>query len=199
MWHPFRTEEYLLTTPLSVEACRARLRARLHARPREQRGAVARGASADPLAGEVSTYAFALRKSIPYNNGFQTEARGQFRAVPGGTQVRVTLALPLLTRVSLMVGLLLLLVVALASLTVAAHGLRTTGHADWSGVLIAPFLGVSLLVFGSIYRLLARGDRAFLLRLLHEELAPQEPQETMPASRRERPRLPDDAHPLSMS
>src|SRR3954469_16629121 len=92
MWNPFRTEEHDFTTRLSIGDCRARLRVLLDP-GFDVKAFTAPSLTSEPrrFAGEVSTFAFVLRRHIAYNNGMQVEARGALHVLPAGTLVHVRL------------------------------------------------------------------------------------------------------------
>src|SRR6266581_4459699 len=84
MWNPFARETRVLTSSLSLEACRDRLRA--------DAGSLWNPFAAwgHPVRGRVTDRGFWIVKTIHYRNSFQTEARGRWTPEGSGTRIEVS-------------------------------------------------------------------------------------------------------------
>jgi hypothetical protein len=156
---------HVLSTRLMPADCEQRIRACAASWP------MWRPTPQHPVAGTVSRTGFCLTKAIKIRNSFQTEARGTFTPAEQGTRIDVTLGpSPLVLAVGL-VWLLLVLWFLAAGFAEGMLELAATGFTPSLLPLGMLLVGVATFAIG---RLLARGEDAFLLRFLMQELEADE-------------------------
>lgn len=136
MW-PFRHACLELETSLRPEECERELRLRLAPlfSLRSHRG--------QPLVGHVSRNRFALTRSIPYRNPFQTQTRGTFQATHRGTRLKACFGLAPWVEVSCLVYFVFIgfVIAGVAVEALRQPGMSVADSVVALGVALASLLG----------------------------------------------------------
>jgi hypothetical protein len=124
-----------------------------------------------PVAGTVSRTGFCLTKAIKIRNSFQTEARGTFTPAEHSTRIDVSLGPSPLVLVFGLVWLMVFVPFVAAEFAGGVPNLAATGFTEGLIPLAMLLAGAGIFVVG---RLLARGEDAFLMQFLMQELEAEE-------------------------